>query len=224
MPPHPGSVGHRSRVALRRHPERGSHDRATINLILDEALFCHVGFVIGAQPFVIPTIHARSHDRLFIHGSSASRMLRALGDRIPVCVTVTILDGLVLARSVFDHSMNYRSVVVLGTAHPLEDDGEKTEALRTIVEHVMPGRWAQARHPTPKEMKATSVLSLSLEEASAKIRVGPPKDDPDDLTLPVWAGEVPIRLQYLAPRPDPALSPGIDLPANVGRAGHGAGH
>ncbi|MBA3552129.1 MAG: pyridoxamine 5'-phosphate oxidase family protein [Actinobacteria bacterium] len=222
MPSHPG-VDHRSRVTVRRHPERGSHDRAIIHRILDEALFCHVGFVVGAQPFVIPTIHARSHDRLYVHGSSASRMLRALGARIPVCVTVTILDGLVLARSVFDHSMNYRSVVVLGTAHPVEGADEKTDALRAIVEHVMPGRWAQARHPTAKELKATSVLSLSLEEASAKIRVGPPKDDPGDLTLPVWAGEVPVRLQYLAPRPDPALPPGIDLPANVARAGRGTG-
>ncbi|MBA3727749.1 MAG: pyridoxamine 5'-phosphate oxidase family protein [Actinobacteria bacterium] len=221
MPSEPG-LDQRSRVTVRRHPERGSRDQEIIHRILDEALFCHVGFAVGGQPFVIPTIHARSEDRLYVHGSTASRMLRALGARIPVCVTVTILDGLVLARSVFNHSMNYRSVVVLGTAHPVEDAEQKRVALRAIVEHVMPGRWAQARQPTAKEMKATSVLSLSLEEASAKIRVGAPKDDPEDLALPVWAGEVPVRMQYLAPRPDPALAPEIALPANVARAGRGS--
>jgi uncharacterized protein len=206
-----------TRLRLRRLPERGRYDRETIDAILDEALFCHVGFVEDDQPFVIPTIHARVGDRLYIHGSSASRMLRRLGDEVRACVTVTILDGLVLARSAFDHSMNYRSVVVLGTASTVDDSVEKMTALRAIVDHVTPGRWEHIRGPSARELKATSVLRLGLEQASAKVRSGPPNDEEGDLAWPVWAGELPIRLAPQPPRPDPALIPGLSLPAHVAR-------
>jgi nitroimidazol reductase NimA-like FMN-containing flavoprotein (pyridoxamine 5'-phosphate oxidase superfamily) len=206
-----------TRLRLRRLPERGRYDRETIDAILDEALFCHVGFVEDGQPFVIPTIHARVGDRLYIHGSSASRMLRRLGHEVRVCVTVTILDGLVLARSAFDHSMNYRSVVVLGTASRVDDPVEKMTALRAIVDHVTPGRWEHIRGPSASELKATSVLRLGLEEASAKVRSGPPNDEEGDLDWPVWAGELPIRLAPQPPRPDPALIPGLALPEHVAK-------
>jgi hypothetical protein len=182
------------RTTLRRLPKRGDHDRATIEAILDEALVCHVGFVAEGQPYVIPTIHGRAGDWLYIHGSAASRMLRTLSGGVPVCVTVTLLDGLVMARSAFHHSMNYRSVVVLGTAQAVQDEAEKLEALRVIVDHVSPGRWAEARPPNEKELKATSVLRLPIAEASAKVRTGPPIDDEEDYALPVWAGVLPLRL------------------------------
>src|SRR5436309_6386073 len=164
-------------TTLKRLPERGSSDRATVNAILDEAFICHVGFAVDGQPFVIPTSYARVGDQLFIHGSAASRMLRSLSKSIPVCMTVTLVDGLVLARSAFHHSINYRSVVILGVATQVENEREKMAALRAFAEHVIPGRWAHVRAPTEQELQATTVLSLPLIEVSAKIRTGPPKDD-----------------------------------------------
>jgi len=181
-------------TTLKRLPERGSFDRVTVNAILDEGFICHVGFAVDGQPFVIPTSYARIGDRLFIHGSAASRMLRSLSKGIPVCVTVTLIDALVLARSAFHHSINYRSVVILGTATPVEDLRDKMAALRAFTEHVVPGRWSQVREPTEQELRATTVLSLPLAEVSAKIRTGPPKDDAEDYAIPVWAGELPLRL------------------------------
>jgi nitroimidazol reductase NimA-like FMN-containing flavoprotein (pyridoxamine 5'-phosphate oxidase superfamily) len=180
-------------LRVRRLPERGRYDRETINEILDTALFCHIGFVSNGQPFVIPTLHARVGDVLYVHGSQVSRMLRELREGTEVCVTATILDGLVLARSVFNHSMNYRSVVVLGVAEEVEG-AEKLEALRAVAEHVIPGRWEDARQPNAKELRATSVLRLPLDRASAKVRTGPPKDDKEDMGLPIWAGVLPLRL------------------------------
>lgn len=191
------------RTTLRRLPQRGSHDRAVIDAILDEALFCHLGFTTprtplsgpqDGQPFVLPTIHARVEDRIYIHGSAASRMLRAMADGASVCLTATLLDGLVLARSAFHHSMNYRSVVVLGKAQLVVDEAEKLAALRAIVEHVARGRWDEVRAPSEKELKATAVLRLPLMEASAKVRTGMPADDEEDFALPVWAGVLPLRL------------------------------
>ena len=190
------------RTRVRREGHRGVYDRATIDSILDEGLFCHVGFVHEGQPFVVPTLHARLGDRLFIHGSAASRMLRSVAGA-PVCVTVTLIDGLVLARSAFNHSINYRSVMVLGVATLAADD-EKLEALEAFTEQIVPGRWPDARKPTAKELKATSVLSLNLNEASAKVRAGPPNDDPEDLSWPVWAGVLPLALVTGEPVPDPA--------------------
>ena len=181
------------RTRVRREPQRGVYDRETIDAILDEALFCHLGFVVDGQPYVIPTLHARRGDLLYVHGSSASRMLRHAATGAPMCTTVTLLDGLVLAKSVFNHSINYRSVVVLGEAREVEGE-EKVEALRLFAEHVAPGRWEEARQPTPTELKATAVLSLPLNEVSAKVRTGPPNDAPEDVDLPVWSGVVPIHL------------------------------
>ena len=180
-------------LRVKREPQRGVYDRVTIEEILDEALVCHLGFEIDGQPYVIPTLHARIDDRLYVHGSAASRMLRHAASELRVCVTVTLLDGLVLARSVFNHSINYRSVVVLGSARIVEDD-EKRDALHAFTEHVAPGRWAEARQPTDQELKATWILSLPLTEASAKVRTGPPEDDPEDLDFPTWSGVVPIHL------------------------------
>ncbi len=177
---------------VRRHPERGRYERAEIDAILDEALFCHVGFVDGERPFVIPTIHARVGDVLYLHGSPASRMLRELGGEIDVSVTVTLLDGIVLARSVYNHSLNYRSAVVLGRARRLDDQGEKRKALEAVVEHTVPGRSREARAPSEKELAGTSVLALAIEEASAKVRIGPPGEFDEDLELPVWAGVIPL--------------------------------
>jgi uncharacterized protein len=191
------------RTTLRPLPQSGSYDRAVIDAILDEALFCHLGFTTprtplsspqDRQPLVLPTIHARVEDRIYVHGSAASRMLRALADGASVCLTATLLDGLVLARSAFHHSMNYRSVVVLGKAQLVVDEAEKLMALRAIVEHVARGRWDEVRTPNEKEMKATAVLSLPLTEASAKVRTGMPVDDEEDFALPVWAGVLPLRL------------------------------
>ena len=190
------------RTAVKRLPERGVYDRATIDAILDEALICHVGFVHDGDPFVIPTIHARDGDALYLHGSPGSRMLRDLAQEIDVCVTATLLDGLVLARSVYHHSMNYRSVVVLGRAHEVTDDEEKLHAMECVVEHVVRGRWSEARHPTDGELKGTTILAVSLAEASAKIRTGGPKDNDDDLHLPVWAGVIPLALTTGAPVAD----------------------
>ena len=197
------------RTTLRRLPQRGSHERTTIEAILDEALSCHVGFVVDGQPFVIPTIHGRIGDRLYVHGSAASRMLKTLAGEVPLCITVSLIDGLVLARSAFHHSMNYRSVVVLGSARAVTDPKEKWDALHAVVEHVAPGRWAEVREPNEKELKATLVLGLSLDEASAKVRTGPPIDDEEDYALECWAGVVPLRLVASEPIPEPRLARGI---------------
>ena len=197
------------RTTLHRLPKRGSHDRATIHAILDEALICHVGFAVEGQPFVIPTIHGRIGDTLYVHGSAASRMLKTLSEDVPACITVSLIDGLVLARSAFHHSMNYRSVVVLGAARPVTDPKEKWDALHAIVEHVAPGRWAEVREPSEKELKATLVLGLGLDEASAKVRTGPPIDDEEDYALSSWAGVVPLHLTAQDPLPEPRLAPGI---------------
>ena len=203
------------RSTVRRLPDRARYDRATVEAILDEGLVCHVGFVDGGQPFVIPSAYARQGDRLVLHGSAASRMVKALAAGAPACVTVTLLDGLVLARSGFHHSMNYRSVVVLGRATEIEDPAEKRRALEAIVEHVAPGRAASVRPPNEKELRATRVVALRLDEASAKVRTGPPKDDEEDYALPVWAGELPLRLEPLAPVADPTPGPAIPPPPHL---------
>jgi uncharacterized protein len=203
------------RTTLKRLPNRGVYDRPLINQILDEGFICHVGFAVDDQPFVIPTGYARVEDRLYIHGSAASRMLRALGKEIDVCLTVTLLDGLVLARSAFHHSMNYRSVVVFGKASVVSEAVEKAEALRALTEHIIPGRWDEVRGPSPEEMKATLVLALPLTEASAKVRTGPPIDDEEDYELSVWAGELPLRMVAGTPINDPRLQQGIEPSACV---------
>ena len=193
-------------TTVKRHPERGAYDRATIDSILDEALICHLGFVADGRPFVIPTIHARDGDTLYVHGSPGSRMLRTSKEGVDICVTVTLLDGLVLARSVYNHSMNYRSAVVLGRANEVTGRDEKLRAMQRVVEHVVPGRWDDARRPNDGEIKGTTILALPLDEASAKIRYGPPTDDDDDLELPVWAGVIPLRIEPS----DPVPAPGVD--------------
>ncbi len=193
------------RTTLKRLPKRGSHDRDVINQILDEGFICHVGFVIDGQPIVIPTGYARVEDTLIIHGSQASRMLRTIGNGIGVCVTVTLIDGLVLARSAFHHSMNYRSVVIFGSASVVEDREGKIAALLALSEHMIPGRWKDAREPNETELQQTTVLSLSITEASAKIRTGPPLDDEEDYAMPVWAGVIPLRMVADEPIPDPRL-------------------
>jgi len=190
------------RTTLKRLPKRGTFDRETIYSILDEALLCHVGFAVNSSPVVIPTIHWRQEDKLYFHGSAASRMLRSLRDGVEACVTVTLLDGLVLARSAFHHSMNYRSVVVFGTAYEVVDREEKLRALDALVEHVMRGRSANVRSPNESELRQTLLLALPIEEASAKIRTGPPLDDDEDYALPVWAGVLPCALTFGAPVTD----------------------
>jgi nitroimidazol reductase NimA-like FMN-containing flavoprotein (pyridoxamine 5'-phosphate oxidase superfamily) len=195
-----------TRTRLVREPQRGVYDHAAIEAILDEAFICHVGFVVDGQPFVIPTGFGRRGDHLYIHGSAASRMLRNLDQGIAVCVTVTLLDGLVLARSIFNHSMNYRSVVVLGTAVAVTDPDEKLEALRLLSEHILPGRWAESRFPNEKELKATTVLRLPLTECSAKVRMGPPIDDAEDYEFQTWAGVIPLNTTPGEPIPDDRCS------------------
>jgi nitroimidazol reductase NimA-like FMN-containing flavoprotein (pyridoxamine 5'-phosphate oxidase superfamily) len=185
------SASPRTRVV--REPQRAVYDRDAVNQILDEAFLCHVGFVVDSQPYVIPTSYGRDGDMLYIHGSAASRMLRHLDQGVPVCVTVTLLDGLVLARSVFNHSMNYRSVVILGTATLVSDPAEKLAALRALSQHILPHRWDDSRQPNEKELKATSVLRLPIDEFSAKVRVGPPIDDEEDYSFPTWAGVIPFE-------------------------------
>jgi nitroimidazol reductase NimA-like FMN-containing flavoprotein (pyridoxamine 5'-phosphate oxidase superfamily) len=198
---------------VKRLPERGRYDREAIEVVLDAGLVAHLGFVSDGQPYVIPTLQARVGDLVYVHGSAASRTLRALSGGISACLTVTLLDGIVLARSVFEHSMNYRSVVVLGTAAPVEAPDEKRVALEAFTEKLLPGRWAEARPPTRKELKATSVLRLPLDEASAKIRDGGPDDgDTPDAELDVWAGHLPLVVQALEPVPDASLRPGIPVP------------
>jgi nitroimidazol reductase NimA-like FMN-containing flavoprotein (pyridoxamine 5'-phosphate oxidase superfamily) len=203
------------RTTLKRLPKRGNFEREAVNNILDEGFICHVGFVVEGRPVVIPTGYGRSGDQLYIHGSAASRMLRALREGIDVCVTVTLLDGLVLARSAFHHSMNYRSVVIFGRARVVEDEGEKWEALRVFTDHVMRGRWEESRQPNEKELRATMVLSLPLVEASAKIRTGPPIDDEEDMMRNVWAGVLPLGVTTGEAVPDPQLQAGIELPQYI---------
>lgn len=190
------------RTLVKRLPKRGKYDRETVHQILDSGIVCHVGFNVDGQPYVIPTNYGRSGDTLYIHGSAASRMLRTLSGGIPVCITVTHLDGLVLARSAFHHSVNYRSVVILGTAKLVEDPAEKMEALRIFTEQVMKGRWDDVRQPAEQELKATTVLSVALEEVSAKVRTGGPVDDEPDYELPVWAGVLPLETIAKTPIPD----------------------
>jgi uncharacterized protein len=206
------------RTRVRRLHERGRYDRETIDAVLDAGLVAHLGFVHDEQPFVVPTLHARVGDRVYVHGSAASRTLKELAAGIPACLTVTLLDGIVLARSIFEHSVNYRSVVVLGTATPVIEPDEKATALEAFSEKVLPGRWAEARPPTTKELKATSILRLPLDEASAKIRTGGPEDgDTPDAELDVWAGHLPLVVRALAPVPDPTLRPGIPIPPALER-------
>lgn len=203
------------RTKVRRLPKRGAYDRETIHAILDEALICHVGFVVDTAPVVIPTIHWRDGDTLYVHGSAASRMLRRLNEGVEACVTVTLLDGLVLARSAFHHSMNYRSVVVFGRAREVTGE-EKVRALEALVEHVVRGRSSEVRPPNEAELRGTTVLALPLDEASAKIRTGGPVDDEEDYALPVWAGVVPVRLTYGDPIPDTGVT--ADVPGYVTNA------
>jgi len=201
-----------ARTRVVREPHRGAYDRATAYQILDEGFICHVGFVVDGQPFVIPTGYGRAGDNLYIHGSAASRMLRNLDEGVGVCATVTLLDGLVLTRSIFNHSMNYRSVVVLGTAVAVNDPQEKLEALRLLSEHILPGRWAEIRRPNEKELKATLVLRLPITEFSAKIRQGPPVDDEEDYAFPAWAGIIPLEMVAREPINDPRLDPAQAVP------------
>jgi uncharacterized protein len=202
-----------ARVTVRRMPERAVYERAAIDAILDEGLICHLGFVAEGQPYVIPTIYARDGERLLIHGSAAGRTLRAIRGGIPVCVTVTLIDGLVLARSAYHHSINYRSVVILGIATEIAEHEAKLAAMRMLVEHVVPGRWNDIRNPSEQELRATTVLSIPTAEASAKARVGPPVDDEKDYALETWAGVVPLGLEAHPPVADPRLRAGIAAPA-----------
>ena len=204
------------RVRLRRKRERGSYERDVIDAILDEALIAHLGTVSqDGQPIVVPMLHARSGDVVYCHGSVASRSLRAMREGMPACLTVSLLDGLVLARSAMHHSANYRSAMILGVAREVEDQSEKQAALRAIVEHIVPGRAAHIRGPSANELKATAVLALPIDEASAKVRTGPPLDDDEDHAIEVWAGVLPLRTVLGAPEPDPALRAGIELPAHA---------
>src|ERR1051326_2963093 len=200
------------RTKLKRLPKRGHFDRETVYAILDEGFICHVGFVVDGQPFVIPTGYARVDDKLYIHGSQASRMLRSLAEGIEACVTVTIVDGLVLARSAFHHSINYRSVLVFGRATLVSDAQEKYAALTALSEHIVPGRWADGREPNEQELKLTTVLRLPLAEASAKVRTGPPLDDEEDYALPIWAGVVPLKVTAGEPIKDPLLTQEVSVP------------
>jgi uncharacterized protein len=201
-----------ARTRLVREADRAVYDRTAAYKILDEGFICHVGFVADGQPFVIPTGYGRVDDNLYIHGSAASRMLRRVDEGIAVCVTVTLLDGLVLARSIFNHSMNYRSVVILGTARAVNDPKEKLEALRLLSEHILPGRWVESRQPNEKELKATSVLRLPIEEFSAKVRQGPAVDDEEDYAFSTWAGVIPLNLVAGEPVDDARLMPGLRPP------------
>jgi len=201
-----------ARTRLVREADRAVYDRGAAYKILDEGFICHVGFVVDGQPFVIPTGYGRVGDSLYIHGSAASRMLRRIDEGVAVCVTVTLLDGLVLARSIFNHSMNYRSVVILGTAVAVNDAREKLEALRLLSEHILPGRWVESRQPNEKELKATLVMRLPIEEFSAKVRQGPPIDNEEDYAFPTWAGVVPLTIVAGEPIDDARLMPGLKAP------------
>lgn len=200
------------RNKVRRGPHRADYDRDTVYAIIDEALYCHAGFVQDGQPYVIPTNHGRDGDRILLHGSVASRMIRFVESGAPLCIAFTLLDGLVLARSVFSHSVNYRSAVVFGTGELVGDPAEKLAALEIITEHILPGRWADARPPSDKELAATAVVSVAIESASAKVRTGPPGDNEEDYALPVWAGVLPMRREFLSPQPDPNRRADVDVP------------
>ncbi len=204
-----------SRTRVTREPQLAVYDRETAYCILDAGFVCHVGFTVDSQPYVIPTAYGRKGNDLFIHGSAASRMLRGMKQGLPVCITVTLVDGLVLARSVFNHSMNYRSVVVLGTAQAVEDTGEKIAALKIISDHVIPGRWEEARYPNERELKATLVMRIPITEFSAKVRTGPPIDDEEDYSFPTWAGVIPLKTVAADAQPDPQLSSSFRTPAYV---------
>jgi nitroimidazol reductase NimA-like FMN-containing flavoprotein (pyridoxamine 5'-phosphate oxidase superfamily) len=201
------------RTRVVREADRAVYDRETVYHILDQGFLCHAGFVVDGQPFVIPTSYGRKDASLYLHGSAASRMLRQIKEGVPVCITVTLLEGLVLARSIFNHSMNYRSVVILGKACLLDDPEEKLEALRILSEHILPGRWADSRQPNERELKATSVLRVAIEEFSAKVRQGPAIDDEDDYAFPTWAGVVPLEMVAGAPIGDARLLPGQEAPS-----------
>ncbi len=203
-----------SRTTLRRHRERGMTDRAELYAVLDAGLICHFGVIADGAPMVLPTAYGRDGDTLYLHGSSANGAFGA-ADGQQVCVTVTHLDGLVCARSVFTHSVNYRSAVVFGAASLVIDDDERRHGLQVITDHLIPGRWAAARQPTKKEMAATAVMTLPLAEASVKIRTGMPVDEPEDHDLPVWAGVLPVAVTFGEPRPDPLLRPGIEMPPHI---------
>jgi uncharacterized protein len=203
------------RTRVVREPQRAVYDRNLVNRILDEGFICHVGFAVDGQPFVIPTSYGRYDDVLYIHGSAASRMLRNVSGGIPMCVTVTLIDGLVLARSIFNHSMNYRSVVVLGTGTAIEDREEKLTALKLLSEHIVPGRWNEVRQPNEKELKATTILRVPIQEFSAKVREGPVIDDEEDYAFPVWAGVLPINLVTADPINDSRLDEKISIPEYV---------
>ncbi len=203
------------RTRIKRLPKRANFEREMIYEILDEGFVCHVGFAVDDQPFVLPTAYARVDDKLLIHGSAASRMMRAMASEIDVCVSVTLVDGLVLARSAFHHSMNYRSVVVFGKAQVIRDEAEKTNALRAFTEHIISHRWSEIRPPNKKELKATLVLSLSLHEASAKIRAGAPVDDEEDYSINVWAGVIPLEFSAKKPIADTKLKSGIKIPPYI---------
>lgn len=205
------------RTRVKRLPQRGHYDAETIHAILDEGLVCHVGFVADGQPYVIPTAYARDSDRLLLHGSSASRLLNVIAGGADLCVTVTHIDGLVLARSAFHHSMNYRSVVILGKGRAIEDPAAKMAAVRCFIERLIPGRWKDAREPNESEMKATLVVEVPIDESSAKVRSGPPVDDDADYALPHWAGVIPLSLSPGAPVPDERLRAGVDLPDYLAR-------
>ena len=206
-----------SRTELHRYPARGSRDWDTIREILDVGFLAHVGFCIRDQPFVIPTLYGRCGETLYLHGSAASRMLRELGMGVQACLTVALLDGLVLSRSAFDHSMNYRSVVAFGKARKVDDPLEKLQSLRVISEHLIPGRWDEVRSPSETELKATTVLEFSIEEVSSKVRSGPPQDDEQDYGWRVWAGVVPLETRTQPPIPDDQLVPGVAVPDYVRR-------
>ena len=201
-----------AQTTVRRAPDRGRYDREFVHQILDEALICHIGFAVDGQPFVIPTIHARVDETLYIHGSVGSRMMKVAASGDPLCVTVTILDGLVMARSAFHHSMNYRSAVVIGSARAVTERSEKLLASEAIAEHIWQGRWDDTRHPNELELRKTSFVALNLEEVSAKTRSGPPGDDDADYELDHWAGVIPVVSTTLTPEADPLLREGIELP------------
>ena len=208
------------RTEFRRLPSRGSHDADTINAILDAGFVAHVGFCVDRQPYVIPTLYGRDGDKLYLHGSAASRLLGTLETGILSCITVTLVDGLVLARSAFHHSMNYRSVVAFGISHKIDGPVQKTRALRVISEHLLAGRWDDVRSPSEKELMATSVLEFSIEEASAKVRTGEPVDNEEDYNLPFWAGILPLTLEAKLPISDSRLTDGIKVPKYLLRSRH----
>jgi nitroimidazol reductase NimA-like FMN-containing flavoprotein (pyridoxamine 5'-phosphate oxidase superfamily) len=204
-----------SRNQVRRMPARGAYDRETIYPILDEALICHVAFAVEGQPYVIPTIHARAGDVLYLHGAPASRLLKHIMQGHPLCITCTLLDGLVIARSVFHHSVNYRSAIVFGTGRQVTELQEKEQALALLTEHIARGRWDEARQPNSRELAATEVVAVQIESASAKMRSGGPQDDDEDYDLPIWAGVLPLALLPLIPQQDERQSFGVDLPASI---------